>query len=264
MNRLEKKVLSLKKQKKKALITYITAGYPSAGATEGIFRTLVDSGADIVELGIPFSDPIADGPTIQRSSDQALKNGMSLDKIFQLVKKIRRNCDTPVILMGYLNPLMRNGIERTAELAGRSGVDGFIVPDLIPEESDELRKIFKKHGVSLIFLAAPNTPAGRLKSIARYSDPFVYIVSLTGVTGGRKNLPKDLITFLARTKSNIRKPRYIGFGISRAEQVRSLKKYVDGVIVGSAVIDILTKYRSADKRTKKLSEFVRSLKCALV
>ena len=263
MNRLENKITWLKKNKRKALVTYVTAGYPDLASTESIFKTLTDSGADIIELGVPFSDPIADGPTIQFSSDQALKKNMTLAKVFSLVKSIRKYSDTPVILMGYTNPLIRNGIESTARAAAASGVDGFIIPDLIPEEALDIRKSLKKYGLSLIFLAAPNSSTERLRYLDSTSSPFLYIVSLTGVTGGRKQLPASAIEFIKRTKRIVKQTRFVGFGISSAEQVKSLKSHADGVIIGSSLIDIIRKYPNREQRAKQLTAYVSSLRKAL-
>lgn len=263
MNRLEKKIKWLRKNKRKALITYVMAGYPDIRATESIFKTLTDSGADIVELGVPFSDPIADGPTIQYSSDRALRKNITLSKVFSLVRKLRKTFDTPIILMGYLNPLLRRGIETTAREAAASGVDGFIIPDIIPEEAAAVKTAFRKRGLSMIYLAAPNSTDKRLEYLDSASSPFLYIVSLTGVTGGRKKLPDNVKLFLNRVKKHVRQTKFIGFGISSPEQVMSLKSSVDGVIVGSSIIDVIRKNPGASSRTKKLSAYISSLRKAL-
>jgi tryptophan synthase alpha chain len=241
----------------------MTAGYPDMNSTEEIFTTIENAGADIIEMGIPFSDPIADGSTIQFSSDKALSKGANLDRILASVRRIREKSETPIIFMSYLNPLMRGGFENTVQKAKSAGVDGFIIPDMIPEESAELEKTAKKHGLSLIFLAAPNSDSKRLAYIDKASNPFVYIVSLTGVTGSRKTLPASLKTFLELTSKKMRKPRFLGFGISDVNQVRSLKKYIDGIIVGSALIEIIRKNKSSAARRSKLASFVASLKKSL-
>lgn len=262
MNRLEIKAKQLKKAGKKALVAYITAGYPDMKFTEEAFAAIAGAGADVIELGVPFSDPIADGPTIQYSSYQALRKGANLDRIFSLVARVRKSSETPVILMGYLNPLLALGLDTAARLAKKSGADGFIIPDVIPEESGPIRKVFAKYGLSLVFLAPPNASSERLRELDRLSSGFVYIVSLTGVTGGRKKLPETAVDFLKRTKRHIRKPRFIGFGISRPEQAAELRKYADGVIIGSALIDIIRKNgRPAAKR--KLAAFISAFRKAL-
>ncbi|MCX5782524.1 MAG: tryptophan synthase subunit alpha [Elusimicrobia bacterium] len=264
MNRLEKKIRDLKKQKRKALITFITAGFPDFKTTETLIKVLESNGADIVELGVPFSDPIADGPTIQFASEHGVKKGVSLLRIFDFVKRLRKKTDIPILLMSYSNPIFHLGNTQSAKRANNAGVDGFIVPDLIPEESKELSLACRKNNLSLVFLAAPNTPDKRLKSIDNQSRGFVYIVSLTGVTGSRKELPQSAKEFLKKTNKYItRNSRFIGFGISSAKQVLNIKNYADGVIVGSALIEIIRKNKNMNKRNKIIASFIKSLRKAL-
>ena len=263
-NRLEVKLQLLKSASKKALVVYLTAGYPSARETVKLAALLEKSGADILEIGVPFSDPIADGKTVQYASHLALENGMSLSKVFELVEKIRKNSDIPIVLMGYLNPFMRHGLKNSLARAGKSGVDGFIIPDVIPEESGEIRKICGELGLSLVLLASPNTPDKRLKVIDAASRGFVYVVSVAGVTGARKQLPSTTRAYLINTEKWIKKnPRIIGFGISGASQVRKLKPYVDGVIVASALIEIIRKSGNLKAARAGASSFIRSLRRAL-
>lgn len=264
MNRLNAKIKELKQTGRKALVAFLTAGYPDLTTTEELVLRLEKDGVDVIELGVPFSDPVADGPTIQFSSEAALRKGMNLDKVFSLVSRLRKKTEIPLVLMGYMNPFMRHGLEATFRKAGKCGVDGLIIPDLIPEESGPVKAAAKQNGMSLIFLAAPNTPNDRLSCIDKSSDGFVYIVSIAGVTGGRKKLPVDLSAYLKRTKAYIPGHlRFIGFGISGADQVRRLKPFADGVIVGSALIDIIRNNAGSRVRLEKAGRFVRSLRSAL-
>jgi len=264
MNNLENKFKSLKQTSKKALIAYLTAGYPSEGETVKLAALFERSGADILEIGVPFSDPVADGKTVQFASYQALQKGMSLSRVFGIVRKIRKRSAIPVVLMGYLNPFMRRGLRHSLELAKSSGVDGLIIPDIIPEEGAEIKKMCGKLGLSLIFLAAPNTPEERLAAIDSASGGFVYVVSVAGVTGARKQLPSSTRAYLIKTGKRITKnPRILGFGISGPEQVKKLKDYVDGVIVASALIDIIRNGKGRKIPYSKLSLFLKSLRHAL-
>lgn len=264
MNNLNAKTVSLKKSGRKALVAFLTAGYPDLRATEDLVPCLEKNGVDIVELGVPFSDPVADGPTIQFSSEAALKRGVSLDTVLALVKRLRKRTSIPIVLMGYMNPFVRKGLESTFERAKAAGVDGLIIPDLIPEESGQVKAAAQKNGLALIFLAAPNTPDDRLRFIDSKSDGFDYIVSIAGVTGGRSALPVEVAGYLKRTGKHMsRHLRFIGFGISGPEQVQRLKPYADGVIVGSAIIDILRKTSGSRQRLEKTGSFIRSLRNAL-
>jgi tryptophan synthase alpha chain len=201
---------------------------------------------------------------VQASSQAALDKGVSLKKIFGYVSKIRKNSDIPVILMSYLNPIYHLGIKKAAVLAKKSGVDGFIIPDIIPEEAVDINKVLKQNDLKLIFLAAPNTVSKRLRYIDKKSSPFVYMVSVTGVTGGRKHLSPQVATYLKTSRNNIkRNPRFLGFGISSSQQVKYLKKYADGFIVGSALIDLISKYKNRGARNKQIADFARSLRKAL-
>ena len=264
MNRLEAKTAELVKSRKKALVFFVMGGYPDISATKTIIKTLASSGADIIEVGVPFSDPIADGPTIQLSSDKALKNGADLSKILRMVSELRKErIDIPIVLMSYLNPLAAPGLKPTLARCRAAGVDGFIVPDSIPEGTGEFRKICAENGLSLIRLVSPNTPEKRLKLIDSLSSAFVYVVSLTGVTGKRRQFGPATIKFLLKVRANIRKPKFLGFGISGPEQVLSVKKYVDGVIVGSALIDIISAAKNRNAMLEKISSFSKQLRKAL-
>jgi tryptophan synthase alpha chain len=227
------------KEGKKALVPFVTAGFPKKDITPEIVWALADSGADMVELGIPFSDPLADGPTIQASSQIALQRGVRLLDIFRMAEKIRTRSEIPLLLMGYYNPLFAYGLEKFCRDAAHSGVDGLIIPDLPPEEGGELAKICRPHNLSVVYLIAPTTPAGRIAKIANSSSDFSYCISITGVTGERKNLSTELKDFLLSVRMKTRKPFVVGFGISTPEQVRQLAPYSDGVVVGSALVKLI-------------------------
>ncbi|MBU2568184.1 MAG: tryptophan synthase subunit alpha, partial [Elusimicrobia bacterium] len=239
MNRITQKFNQLRRQNKKALSCFITAGYPDLSTTGKIIRTLEDSGVDLIELGVPFSDPIADGPVIQHSSAAALSGGVSLRKVLDLVKQVRVKTDIPIVIMSYLNPLYSYGLDRFFSDAAKSGVDGLIIPDIIMEESSGIKRLAGKNNVLLSYLVAPTTSEKRRRKILKHTGGFVYAVSLTGVTGPRKNLTAGLREFLTKLRRETRKPVLLGFGISNRRQIRTIKKYVDGVIIGSALIDII-------------------------
>ena len=244
MNRIEEKFKELKKENKKALILYLTAGYPSLAATEELVPELEKAGADIIELGVPFSDPIADGVTIQRLSAAALASGTNLSKIFQTVSRIRKKSQAPIILMGYYNPILSYGFSRFIADCKKAGVDGLICPDLPPDEAQELLRLTRKNEIGLIFLLAPTSTPERIKLVSRKSYPFIYYVSLTGVTGARKSLPKNIRSKIKQIRRYTEKPICLGFGVSSASQAKEVLPFVDGVIVGSALLDSIEK---ADK-----------------
>jgi tryptophan synthase alpha chain len=226
------------KKGKKALVPFVTAGFPKRDFTPEIVWWLADSGADMVELGIPFSDPLADGRVIQTSSQIALDGEIVLSDIFRMAEKIRTKTEVPLLLMGYYNPLFAYGLEEFAKDASRSGVDGLIIPDLPPEEGRELSEICRRGNLSLVYLIAPTTPAGRIAKIASASTDFSYCVSVTGVTGERKNLSAELKDFLLSVRMRTKKPFVVGFGISTPEQVRQLAPLADGAVFGSALVKI--------------------------
>jgi tryptophan synthase alpha chain len=264
MNLLQERLRQLRQQGKKGLAVFITAGYPSLAATKEIVPVLAESGADIIELGVPFSDPIADGPVIQHSSEIAVRNHVSLGKVLSLAGELKKKVRVPLVLMSYLNPLQNGGVEKNVRRAGENGVDGFIVPDVIPEEAGEVRAACARNGLDLILMAAPNTPPERMACIDRESTAFVYVVSIAGVTGQRKTFSGNIVPYLKKTRLHIKgHPRFMGFGISGPEQVRLYRDYVDGVIVGSAIIEIIRAGGSAAQRNARLSSFIRSLRRAL-
>lgn len=263
MNRIKKVFKALERKEGRALIPFITAGDPDLETTKQLIFTIEKSGADILELGVPFSDPLADGPTIQASSQRALKNGVTLDKILALVKEVRPKVNIPIVLMSYYNPLFKFGLEKLVDYSKKIGVDGFIVPDLPVEESAHWIKITRSRKIDTIFLVAPTTPLSRARKIAQRSTGFIYYVSLTGVTGARKELPEDLIENLRRLREMTKKPIAVGFGISSPEHIKMLSPYADGLIVGSAIVRLIEKAKNSKDACTKVSTFISSLASAL-
>jgi len=259
VRRIEAKFKELKKEKKTALIPFITAGDPNLKTTKELVIEMEKRGADIIELGVPFSDPIADGPTIQASGIRALRRKISLGDILTLVEELRKKTEIPLVLMTYYNLFYNYGIERFVTQAKRSGVDGVIAADLPVEEAGELKRYARKNNLDTIFLASPTSPSQRLKLIAKESRGFIYYVSLTGVTGAREKLAEDLISSLKRLKRLTKKPIAVGFGISKPEHIRRIKKYTDGAVVGSAIISVIEKNLKSKNLVKKVGDFVQRL-----
>lgn len=239
MNRITKKYRELARAGRKAFVAYIAAGDPTLGLTHAIARTLEGNGVDILELGIPFSDPIADGPTIQAASQRALANGVTLAKIFAAAKRLRKGSELPIVFMTYYNPVFRYGIERFVRNCAASGVDGIIVPDLPHEESGALERAAARQDIAFIHLIAPTSTRARVATLARRSRGFVYYVSLTGVTGSRRTLPPEIGANVRCVKSVTKTPVFVGFGIADPAQARRVARSADGVIVGSALIKVI-------------------------
>lgn len=239
INRIDLKFRQLKRDRKKAFIAYLTCGYPNISLTEKLTLELDKRGADIIELGVPFSDPLADGPTIQESSSYALKKGINLTQILSLVRRVRKKSRVPLCIMSYYNPIFSYGEERFVRDALKSGLDGIIIPDLIPEEARGLIKPAGRAKIAVIFFLSPTSSLARIKYISKISKGFIYYVSLTGVTGAKRDLPSDLSSHLKLIKKYTPKPLCVGFGISTPVQVRDISRYADGVIVGSAFIKII-------------------------
>lgn len=229
----------LKSKNEMALIVYHTAGFPTLDDSMKNIKLFETNGADIIEIGIPFSDPIADGPTIQHASHIALQNGVTLKKIIASVAQI--NVQIPLVMMSYLNPLLAYGSERLFQDMSRSGFSGLIVPDLPAEESEEWVTLSQSHGIDLIFLVTPTTSEERIRLITDRSEGFVYCVSLTGITGVRDGLPPGLFNFIKGVQKTTNKPVAVGFGFSTPEQIRMLQHQVEGVIVGSRIVDAIDK-----------------------
>jgi len=256
--RIEKKFKELGSST--ALIPFITAGHPSIEATYNIVLTLEKNGADIIELGIPFSDPLADGPTIQKSSQHALDTGVTPGKVLDMVREIRQKSQVPLIFMVYYNIILQMGEEKFIEEAVSAGIDGIIVPDLPLEEADSLRKYAEDGGVDLIFLLAPTSTNERIKALCSASRGFVYYVSLTGVTGTRSSLAVSIQEKVEAIKSNTKLPVCVGFGISTPEQAKAVSKHADGVIVGSALVE---KIEKSGGNLEDIGNFIKSIKTVL-
>jgi len=263
MNRIEKKFEELKKNRKKAFIVYITAGDPDLKTTYKIITELEKNGVDIIELGIPFSDPLADGPTIQAASERALSRGVNIASILKLVRSVRPRVRTPFVFMTYYNPVFQYGLERFINDSKKAGIDGVIIPDLPTEESGDIVKHARKVDFSVIFLAAPTSTNARLKEISRKSQGFIYYVSLTGVTGARKALSQDIFNNVKRLKQMTKKPVCVGFGVSNPAQAKKIALVADGVISGSALIKIIENNIGKNDLVKKVGQFAHSLSKAI-
>lgn len=243
-----------------ALMPYITVGYPSIEATLKVVPLLASSGCDIVELGIPFSDPVADGVTIQRASFHALQNGVTPKVCLEIAKELSQKAQIPLVFMTYFNPVFSYGLEEFCGACAGSGVSGLIIPDLPLEEGSELETITQRQGLDLIYLLAPTSTEERIRLVAERSRGFIYLVSVTGVTGARDRLPTDLEVFVARVKQIAKQPLCVGFGISTSEQARRVARIADGVIVGSRLIQLM---EAEDNFISPVSHFIKGLRQAL-
>ena len=243
----------------KALIPYVTVGYPSIEATLNVVPLLASSGCDLVELGIPFSDPLADGVTIQKASFCALQNGVTPELCLEVAKDLNQKINIPLVFMTYFNPVFSYGLEEFCSACERSGIDGLIIPDLPPDEGLELEAITQIHSLDLIYLLAPTSTEERIRLVAERSRGFIYLVSVTGVTGARDNLPPELDTFVTSVRKVATQPLCVGFGISTPEQAKQVAQIADGVIVGSRVIQLM----ETDDDLVSVSNFIKQLRHAL-
>ena len=259
-NRIDACFEALKAEGRKALVTFVTAGDPDLATTENLVTEMFDSGADLVEIGVPFSDPIAEGGTIQRASLRALKHKTNLDQIFEMVSRLRDTTDKPILLMMYINTVLRYGTEKFFDNCKKVQIDGVIIPDMPFEERDEVKEYAEKTGVRSIYLVAP-TSKERVKMIAEESKGFLYIVSSLGVTGTRSEISTDFDELLAPLKEGNYCPACIGFGISNGEQAKKMASYCDGCIIGSAIVNIVEKY--GKDSIQPVGEFVKSVRKAL-
>lgn len=259
MNRIDKKFEDLRKTGKKAFIAYIVSGYPDIGITEKLVPEMEKAGVDIVELGVPFSDPLADGAVIQAASQKALMKGITLVKILAMVKRIRRVSEIPLALMSYYNPIASYGVGKFITDAGKAGVDGVIIPDLPADEAGIFNKEARKKDLCHILLVTPTTSQQRIKKIVGMSTGFIYYVSLTGVTGARKKLAEDIEKQVDNIKNMTRKPVCVGFGVSSSAQVRLISNFADGIIVGSALVNTMDN-SNRGILIKKAVDFVKKLK----
>ncbi len=263
MSRIRERFQSLAARGETALIPFLTVGAPDIETSEALVLSTVQAGADLLELGVPFSDPSAEGPTIQRSSERALGSGTSLRAVLELVSRLRGRVDVPLILMGYANLIFTMQYDRFSKLASEVGVDGIIVPDLPPEEGEELYGQCNARGVDSILLAAPTTTPDRLAMLASRSRGFLYYVSLTGVTGARQELAQGVEEGVAAARRAADIPVCVGFGISTPEQAKAVAGFADGVVVGSAVVDRIEAAGTRDAAVEAVASFVAELKAPL-
>jgi tryptophan synthase alpha chain len=250
----------LKKTNRKGLIAYLTVGDPSPDRTPALVEALVRGGADLIELGVPFSDPIADGPVIQAAGERALKAGTTLARVLTVAAEIRRTSEVPLLLFTYLNPVVRYGLDRLAADAAAAGIDGCLLIDASVEEAGEYVSAMHRHGLDTVFLAAPTSTERRLKLVARYSTGFVYLVSRTGVTGERDSLSKAVAPLVAAVRAVTDLPLAVGFGISKPEHVAELGRQVEAVVVGSAIVRLIERNAANASLEIQLESFIRELK----
>lgn len=256
MTRIQQLFDRRKSEGKAALIAYLTAGDPSADATPGLVAALERGGADLIELGVPFSDPIADGPVIQRASDRALKGGLNVLKVLEIASKIRLNSQIPLLLFTYLNPVLRYGLENLARDAKAAGIDGCLLTDVSVEEADVYVNAMRAAGLDTVFLAAPTSTSERLNLVAKFSSGFIYLVSRAGVTGERETLSDALQPLIDATRAVSKLPVAAGFGISTPEQAGAVAKIADGVVVGSAIVRLIEQ----NAGEAGLEKYMRSLR----
>jgi tryptophan synthase alpha chain len=256
MNRIQ----TLFQQPEKKLVPFITAGYPAADSTVDIVLAAEKAGADMVEIGMPFSDPLADGPVIQESSQVAIRNGINLKKILQIVRDIRTESDIPIVLMGYLNPIQHYGADKFFAEVSDAGVDGLILPDLPPEEGGSHFEKIRNNGLSPILLVAPNSKDERMQRLGELAGDLLYAVSILGVTGSSIDRNTHIAEYLQRIRKNTDTPFVVGFGISTPEDARNMAEHADGIVVGSALIKQL---KNADDPAEAAYEFLKSLKEAI-
>jgi tryptophan synthase alpha chain len=261
VNRIDDKFRELATYRRKALMPYITMGYPDENSALSIVPALVAGGADLVELGVPFSDPLADGATIQAASQHALDNGITLDICLRQSAELRGNgISLPFVMMGYYNPIMQYGISEFASASAASGIDGVIVPDLPPEEAHPLLEALNVNGIHTIFLLAPTSSPERISTVVELSDGFIYMVSLVGVTGERKVVSPGLASFVQRVRQVTNKPLAVGFGISTPNQAAEVSSIADGIIVGSALVKAIT---GVSNPAEAAYIFIGSLRCGI-
>ena len=263
MSRLEERFAILRARGEKALICFVTAGDPDAARTVQVVRALAEAGADAVEIGLPFSDPLADGPSIQASSQRALEGGMTTVKALDIVAEVRNACPSlPLILMTYFNPIRYYGLEQYARDAKAKGADAHIVTDLTPEEAGDWERISVANGLDTVFLLAPTSTAVRIDVVSRLSTGFVYCVSRTGVTGAQQDIPAELTDVVGRIKAHTAAPVCVGFGVSTPDHVRHICAFADGVVVGSALVNLIHKHRDDSELTGRVYDFTAALKAA--
>jgi tryptophan synthase alpha chain len=263
MSRIEKKFSELRTKGEKALICFLTAGDPSLEKTREIILGMEEAGVDCLEIGVPFSDPTADGPIIQAASQRALKNGATLANILDMIESIRKTSGIPIVLFGYYNPILSYGPERFAKKAKEAGVDGILVVDLPPEEAAELRQFTDPAGIDFISLIAPTTSNERVKQIAAHATGFLYYISITGVTGTAKPQIEEVKKDVERIRKVTQLPLAIGFGISTPEQAKEIAPYADGIVVGSAIVKMIAENSQQSDLVSVVSQYAREMKKAI-
>ena len=261
-SRIARRFAELKSRGELGIVAYITAGDPSLEATRCFVLALAEAGADVIELGVPFSDPIADGPVIQRASERALRAGTSMARVLALVRRIREESDVPLVIFSYYNPILQMGLEKFAKAAAEAGADGVLATDLTPEEADAYRAAMRAHHLDTVFLAAPTSPDERLEKIAAASSGFVYVISRAGVTGAKDALPEELPALLRRVRKVTSLPVAVGFGISLPGHVSILGGLADAAVVGSALVAEIAAADSQQAAAAALAARVRGLKQA--
>jgi len=263
MNRIDTAFERCRKENRKALVAYVTAGNPNLPVSEKLIHAVLDSGADILELGVPFSDPMADGPVIQKAGLRALQAGTTLPDIIAMAGRIRQYTDKPMVLFSYFNVMFNYGLEKLAADCVANGIDAWLTVDVPMEERDEVQPIADKYGIALIPLVSPATPHDRMKEIVKDARGFVYYITVKGVTGARAELPADLSEHLGALRKVSPVPVVAGFGIASPEMAAMTGQYADGVVVGSAIVRIMDQYQDYDEAIKATAEFVRGLAGAL-
>jgi tryptophan synthase alpha chain len=263
MSNISKTLRALKEQGKKALVTFITAGDPDLDTSEQIVHTLIESGVDLIELGFPFSDPMADGPTIQFASERALESGTTLRGILDMVARVRQHSNVPIILVGYFNPVFCYGPELFARDASAAGVDGLLLVDLPPEEAEELHPLLKQAGIDLITLLAPTTGAQRSAQLAAAGEGFLYYVSMTGVTGSKQVDATAITAAVSELKAQSPVPVAVGFGVSTPADAAAVAGIADAVVVGSALVKLIAEKSASPDLLDAVGTFARSLKKAI-
>ena len=258
--RISRRFTELQSRGELGIVVYITAGDPSLDATYTFVLALAEAGADVVELGVPFSDPIADGPTIQRASERALKSGTSLAAVLDLIRRVRAHSEVPIVIFSYYNPILQMGLEKFAYTAAAAGADGVLATDLTPEEAGEYRAILRARGLDTIFLAAPTSTGERLVKIAASSSGFLYVISRAGVTGAKDALPEDLPALLRRVRNITSLPIAVGFGISLPGHVSILAGLADAAVIGSALVAEIERAATPEAAAASLAGRVRAFK----
>jgi tryptophan synthase alpha chain len=263
MSRLAETFATLRRRGERALVPYFTAGDPSLAATRRLIVEAAKRGADIIELGIPFSDPVADGPVIQRAVQRALAAGTTMPRVLEMVRDVRAEVSVPIVFLGYYNPILSFGLEAWTRAATAAGADGVLVADLPPEEAAPLRAAADRAGLDLSHFAAPTSTPERMRKIARATGAFIYMVSLTGVTGERSQLPPDLTKHLRALRAVTTKPICVGFGISTPEHAALVGRVADGVIVGSAIVRLVERHANSPELIPEVGDFIAALKAPL-